>query len=142
MANELHVDIPKDINAIKTKLVFNLTKRQLICFAIALVIGLPVFFLTHSFVGTSNAVVLMMIVMFPCFLFAMFERYNQPFEKIIKQYINFTFIRPKTRPYINNNIYDALEKQNKLNKEVLKIAKATETTNTSNKVIKRKKEKN
>ena len=28
-----YVPVPKDLNAVKTKVLFNLTKRQLICFA-------------------------------------------------------------------------------------------------------------
>ena len=29
------VPVPKDLNRVKTKVMFNLTKRQLICFSIA-----------------------------------------------------------------------------------------------------------
>lgn len=29
------VPVPKDLNRVKTKVMFNLTKRQLICFAVA-----------------------------------------------------------------------------------------------------------
>ena len=29
------VPVPKDLNRVKTKVMFNLTKRQLICFALA-----------------------------------------------------------------------------------------------------------
>ena len=39
------VPVPKDLNRVKTKVMFNLTKRQLICFAAALGVGLPLFFL-------------------------------------------------------------------------------------------------
>ena len=40
------VPVPKDLNRVKTKVMFNLTKRQLICFAVAAVIGVPVYILT------------------------------------------------------------------------------------------------
>ena len=36
-----YVPVPKDLNKIKTKLAFNLTKRQLICFSIAGCMGVP-----------------------------------------------------------------------------------------------------
>lgn len=36
-----YVPVPKDLNKIKTKLAFNLTKRQLICFSIAGGMGVP-----------------------------------------------------------------------------------------------------
>ena len=34
------------MNRVKTKVMFNLTKRQLICFALAAAAGVPIFFLT------------------------------------------------------------------------------------------------
>lgn len=36
-----YVPVPKDLSKIKTKLAFNLTKRQLICFSGAAAVGLP-----------------------------------------------------------------------------------------------------
>ena len=41
-----YVSVPKDLTKVKNKLVFNLTRRQLICFALAATIGLPFYFLT------------------------------------------------------------------------------------------------
>ena len=40
-----YVPVPKDLTKVKTKVAFNLTKRQIICFTAALILGLPVFFL-------------------------------------------------------------------------------------------------
>lgn len=40
-----YVPVPKDLSKVKTKIAFNLTKRQLIFFGIAVMIGLPVFFM-------------------------------------------------------------------------------------------------
>lgn len=40
-----YVPVPKDLTKVKTKLAFNLTKRQLICFSLAGLVGLPVYFL-------------------------------------------------------------------------------------------------
>ena len=39
------VPVPKDLNRVKTKVMFNLTKRQIICFALAAAVGVPVFFI-------------------------------------------------------------------------------------------------
>ena len=36
-----YVPVPKDLTKVKTKLAFNLTKRQLICFSLAGLVGLP-----------------------------------------------------------------------------------------------------
>ena len=39
-----YVQIPKDLNDIKEKFIMGLTKRQVVCFAIGLALGAPVFF--------------------------------------------------------------------------------------------------
>ena len=35
-----YVPVPKDLSKVKTKVAFNLTKRQIVCFAVALLLGL------------------------------------------------------------------------------------------------------
>lgn len=118
-----YVPVPKDLTKIKTKVVFNLTKRQLLCFAAALVVGLPLFFLLKGSTGTSIAAFAMILVMLPCFLFAMYERHGQPLETVVKNIVLTKYVRPKERPYQTNNFYSALERQRKLEKEVAAIAK-------------------
>ena len=51
-----YVPVPKDLSKVKTKVAFNLTKRQIICFAVALILGLPLFFLLKDSAGTSLSV--------------------------------------------------------------------------------------
>ena len=116
-----YVPVPKDLSKVKTKVAFNLTKRQIICFAVALILGLPLFFLLKDSAGTSLASVVMIAVMLPCFLFAMYEKNGQPLEKIIRNIVQVSFIRPKERPYKTNNFYSAVVRQEKLDKEVQKI---------------------
>lgn len=120
-----YVPVPKDLSQVKTKVIFNLTKRQLICFAAALVVGLPLFFLLKGSVGTSLAAFAMILVMLPCFLFAMYEKHGQPLEVVLKNVIQTKFIRPKERPYKTENFYSLLEKQRKLEKEVSAIVNRT-----------------
>lgn len=79
-----YVPVPKDLTKVKTKLAFNLTKRQLICFSLAALVGLPVYFLTRGAIGNSAAVLLMIGLMMPFFFFAMYERDGQPAEKLLK----------------------------------------------------------
>ncbi len=38
-----YVNVPKDLTKVKTKVLFNLTKRQLICFGSGALIGVPLF---------------------------------------------------------------------------------------------------
>ena len=118
-----YVPVPKDLTKVKTKVAFNLTKRQLIFFAAALALGLPLFFLLKNSAGTSLAAMVMIVVMLPCFLFAMYEKHGQPLEVVIRNIINTKFTRPKERPYQTQNFYAVLERQAKLKKEVSAIAK-------------------
>ena len=118
-----YVPVPKDMNAVKTKVAFNLTKRQIICFGSGLLVGLPLFFLTKGHFGGSTATLLMVLVMVPFFMFAMYEKNGQPLEKIIRNIVQVCFLRPKERPYETQNFYDLLERQDKLDKEVQRIVR-------------------
>ena len=120
-----YVPVPKDLSKIKTKVAFNLTKRQIVCFAVALILGLPLFFLLKDSAGTSLAAFVMIVIMLPCFLMAMYEKHGQPLEVVIKNIIQTKFVRPKERPYQTQNLYAVLEKQRKLEKEVSAIVKGT-----------------
>ena len=118
-----YVPVPKDLSKIKTKVAFNLTKRQIICFAVALIVGLPLFFLLKDSAGSSVSAFVMIVVMLPCFLMAMYEKHGQPLEVVAKNIIQTKFVRPKERPYQTQNLYAVLEKQRKLEKEVSAIVK-------------------
>ena len=43
-----YVPVPKDLSKIKTKLAFNLTKRQLVCFSGATAVGLPAYLFSRG----------------------------------------------------------------------------------------------
>ena len=110
-----YVPVPKDLTKVKTKVAFNLTKRQLVCFGGGALIGVPLFFLLRG------PAMCMMLVMLPFFMLAMYEKHGQPLEKIVGNIIKVAVIRPKERPYKTNNFYAALERQEKLDKEVYDI---------------------
>jgi hypothetical protein len=116
-----YVSIPKDLTRVKTKFALGLTKRQIVCFGSAAVMGLPLFFLLREYIPTSAAAFLMIIVMVPWFLFAMYERNGQPLEKYLRSVIAVKFIRPKVRTYQTNNLYVAAKRQKQLYKEVQTI---------------------
>ena len=71
-----YVNVPNDLSKIKTKIAFNLTKRQLICFGGAALVGVPVYLLSRSSIGSTGAMFLMLAVMLPAFMLAMYERYG------------------------------------------------------------------
>ena len=116
-----YVPVPKDLSKVKTKVAFNLTKRQIVCFAAALLIGLPLFFLLKGSEGTNLAAMAMIVVMLPSFLLAMYEKHGQPLEVVVRNVVQTKFTRPKERPYRTENLYAVLEKQRNLEKGVSAI---------------------
>ena len=118
-----YVPIPKDLTKVKTKVAFNLTKRQLVCFGCGALIGVPLFFLLRGPAGNSVAAMCMMLVMLPFFMLAMYEKHGQPLEKIVGNILKVAVIRPKPRPYRTNNFYAVLERQANLDKEVYDIVR-------------------
>lgn len=117
----IYVQVPKDLTEVEPKFLFNLTKRQVICFGSGALVGVPLFFLTRSAIGTSAAMVLMIVTMSPFFLLAMYKRNGQPLEQVISHIIQCRFVRPAQRPYQTDNFYALVERQNNLLKEVKSI---------------------
>ena len=105
-----YVPVPKDLTKVKTKVAFNLTKRQLVCFGGGALLGVPLFFLLRGSAGNSTAALCMMFVM-----------HGQPLEKIVGNIIRVTVIRPRQRPYRTNNFYAVLQRQANLDEEVSHI---------------------
>ena len=75
-----YIPVPRDLTRVKTKVFLNLTKRQLICFGLAALIGVPSFFLIKSVGSTSLAAMCMIIIMIAMFLLPMSEPDGQPLE--------------------------------------------------------------
>jgi hypothetical protein len=119
------VSVNADLTKIKSKLAFNLTKRQLICFGAAAAIGIPTYLLTRGGIGNSPAVLLMIGVMLPLFFLAMYERDGQPAEIILRNIIRAKFLWAGARPYKSENFYDILEQEaKKLGDQTTETAKA------------------
>ena len=106
-----YVNVPTDLSKIKSKIAFNLTKRQLICFGTAAVVGVPVYLLTRSAIGNSAALFLMIGIMLPAFLLAMYERDGLPAEKVVRNILRSRFLWPGIRPYKTENFYAILTKE-------------------------------
>ena len=107
------VNVPKDLSKVKTKLAFNLTKRQLICFGAAAAIGVPAYFLTREAISNTGAALLMIGVMLPMFFMAMYEKDGQPAEIVMRNYIRTKIYWAGVRPFKTENFYEILEKEGK-----------------------------
>lgn len=104
-----YVPVPKDLTKVKTKVVFNLTKRQLIFFSLAAVVGIPIYLLTKEPLGPSIAAILMVTVMLPFFFLAVYEKDGLPFEKVAGNILRQKLVYPAKRPYQTENFYQELD---------------------------------
>ena len=122
-----YVPVPKDLTKVKSRVLFNLTKRQLICFGGGALIGVPLFFLLRGSLGASSAAILMVLSMLPLFVMGLYEKNGRPLEKVLGDVIQTVFLRPKRRPYQTDNLYAALMRQEQMEREVQKIVRQTKT---------------
>ena len=116
-----YISVPRDLTKVKSKVAFNLTKRQLLCFGTAALIGVPLFFVLRDSGGNTAATLGMMAVMLPLFFLAMYEKDGQPLEVVAKHFYEAKFKRPKTRPYKMKNYYALLVQQADVEMEVNRI---------------------
>ena len=82
-----YIAVPRDLTKVKSKVMFNLTKRQLVCFSLAALIGVPSFFLLKKLGDTSFAAMGMMALMMPMFFVGMYQKNGQPLEVILAHFI-------------------------------------------------------
>ena len=112
-----YVSVPKDLSKVKSKVAFNLTQRQLICFGAAAAVGIPFYILTKDTLGTSTSGIFMVLIMLPFFFLAMYEKDGLPFEKILGNFIRF-LLHEQVRTYQVENLYRQLEELESTEKTV------------------------
>ncbi len=115
-----YVPVPKDLTKVKTKVAFNLTARQLVCFGGGALLGVPAYFLARGAIGNEGAALLMIGLALPLFLFGIYEKDGQPLEKRLGHLIRARFLCPKFRPYKTENLYAMLERLDE--KEAMTLA--------------------
>ena len=114
----ISVAVPKDLSGIKTKVVANLTKRQLICFSGAIIVGIPFYMMTKEVLGIEMATFGMIALMLPFFFFAMYQKNGFPAEKLLFFMIRQKFLAPGIRPYQSEYMFRELEQQEEWRKEL------------------------
>lgn len=124
MAKSAHyVKVPKDLNDIKQKFMFNLTKRQCLCFGIGFAVGLPVFFLTRGFLGMSIAIFAMGICAAPAILCGIYKKNGLYFDAIFKNMIRY-FKKKRKRIYRTTSIFQCIERQQECSRLKIILNKA------------------
>ena len=105
-----YVSVPKDMAEVKTRLIMNLTKRQVICFGAAAAIGTPLFLTFRDVIGNTGAMTLMIAAVIPAFFFAIYNKDGViPAERYLLLILRQKFFFPKIRVYQTQNMYAFIE---------------------------------
>ena len=110
----ISVAVPKELSGIKTKIVFNLTKRQLVCFGSGGFLGSCLYMATNEVLGTELSTFAMMIVLFPFLFLAMYEKEGFPAEKWLYLMLRQKFFTQGIRPYQSETIYSLEEQEQEM----------------------------
>ena len=108
-----YVKIPKDLTKVKTKVALNMTKRQLIGFSMAGLIGFPVYMLCKNVLSTDVSMIVMSIVVLPVLFATLYEKDNLPFEKHLAYILKFHCSK-KIRLYKTKSIYHTDRERNQV----------------------------
>lgn len=94
-----YMEVPKDLEKVKTKIVFGMTKRQLIGFGSAAALGFPIYLLTSKVLPNEISMVFVFLVSMPCIMMGIFERDGIAADEMLKSYLKFKYISPPVREY-------------------------------------------
>ncbi|WP_040012581.1 PrgI family protein [Peptoanaerobacter stomatis] len=109
-----YVPIPKDLKKVKTKVAFNLTRRQLIGFSVAALVGIPTYLFMRKFVPNDIAIIFLIVATLPIFFITLFEKDGLTFEKYFKYIYLHKFYQPGNR--VRREVYLEQEKKNTADK--------------------------
>ena len=115
------VEVAKDPAKIKSKLIGNFTKRQVICFGTAGAIGIPLYLITKGTLGTEASALIMVAVMLPFFFFAMYEKEGLPAEQYFMQVIRMKYLRPGIRTFKSQNRFVLEAERKRMEMEVMAL---------------------
>ena len=118
-----YVPIPKDLEKIKTKVAFNLTRRQLIGFSLAGLVGFPTYLTAKKYLPNDISIIVMLVVTLPIFFITLYEKDTLVFEKYFKYFYLHKYYQPKRR--VRKEVH--LEEKRKANKGLTNQTKKTKT---------------
>lgn len=131
-----YVPVPKDLDKIKTKVAFNLTIRQLIGFAVAALIGIPVYLTVKKYLPNDVSMIFLLVSTLPIFYITFFDKDGLTFEKYFKYYYLHKYYQPQRR--VRKEVY--LEEKRKANAKLKSDAKTIKKRQKGAKRSKGKKE--
>lgn len=112
------VPIVKDPTRVKSRFIGSFSKRQIVCYGIAILMGVPFYFCTKDMLGKETSALIMVALMFPAIISSIYEKEGLPAEKYFIRYFRWKFLRPVNRAYRAENRFVRMEKRNQMEMEV------------------------
>ena len=119
--NTISVDMVKDPTKVKSKFIGSFTKRQVVCYGLAALIGIPFYLCTKDAIGKETAALFMVALMFPFIIASMYEKDGLPAEKYFYRFFLWKFVRPMKRSYKKENRFEREEKRKQMIQEVREL---------------------
>lgn len=98
MNNNYIISIPTDLKKIQSKLFFGLTKRQLIGFGLALLVGITIFLIFKN-INLDIAMYVLFFSTAPILFATIYQKDNMYIEQWIKLMIEQKYLNPNKRYY-------------------------------------------
>lgn len=129
----IEVKLPREIRDFKSKVIFNLTLRQIISLVLALAINIPSYIFLRGKIGEDLAGWIILIISFPIFLVGFIKKDGMDYEKYFLIMIRFYFLTPRVRKYKTENAFTYLlneqkKEQAKISSQLLKKSKINKQT--------------
>ena len=100
----IEVRIPKEITEYKEKIIFGLSIRQLLCFSVAIVIGITTYYFANKQFGQDAASYIVIAEVIPIFALGFFKKDGFNFEKYVVLVFRHFFGQGKRKYEVELNI--------------------------------------
>ena len=119
--NTISVDMVKDPTKVKSKFIGSFTKRQVVCYGLAALIGIPFYLVTKDAIGKETAALFMVALMFPFIIASMYEKDGLPAERYFYRFFLWKFVRPMKRSYKKENRFEREKRRKQMIEEVREL---------------------
>lgn len=106
-----YVQVPRDLSKYETKLALNLTKRQLICFSLGVLVGVPTYLFLKDILEPDLNAMITFLILSPFFAMGIYKKDGIPFEQYMYIVIRYKYLRVKNRKNNKINLKKILEKK-------------------------------
>ena len=116
--NAISVDMVKDPTKVKSKFIGSFTKRQVVCYGLAALAGIPFYLVTKDVIGKETAALFMVAIMFPFIIASMYEKDGLPAERYFLSFFVWKFVRPVKRSNKKENRFEIRKHKEDMETEV------------------------